>query len=66
MKDLMNLFIDGMVKGMQEEGAIYKGRIGNNIYFDIPKGSSIDDMSKLKRVSSGFKALDLQVKVKKV
>lgn len=59
--------VDGMVMGMESLGAKFKKIDPPFIYFDIPKGSEIDDDDKLKRAYDAMRCvLGLRLKIKRV
>ena len=65
MEDL--ILLKGTILGMENMGAKFVGSDGCYVYFDIPKGSEIDDNEKLKRVKQPFEELfGLGLKVRRV
>ena len=46
--------LKGMIIGMQMMGAEYVKTDGFDLFFNIPKGSEIDDDDKLKRAKEAF------------
>lgn len=57
----------GIIMGMESLGAKYRGMNPQFIYFDIPKGSPIDDDQKLKRAHQGCYGLTgLTIKIRRV
>ena len=55
MEDL--ILLKGTILGMENMGAKFVKNDGCFVYFDIPKGSEIDDNEKLKRAKQPFKEL---------
>lgn len=65
MDDLTTL--KGMILGMENMGAKFVKTDGFDVFFDIPKGSDIDDDDKLKRAKRVFtQALGLGLRVRRV
>jgi hypothetical protein len=59
--------LKGMILGMENMGAMFVKTDGFNLYFDIPKGSHIDDDDKLKRAKEAFtKMFGLGLKVRRI
>jgi hypothetical protein len=65
MSDLTTL--KGMILGMENLGAKFVKIDGFDVFFNIPKGSEIDDDAKLKRAKQGFKKMfGLGLKVRRL
>ena len=65
MKDLITL--KGMILGMESMGAKFVKTNGFDLFFDIPKGSDIDDDAKLKRAKQAFaKMFGVGLKVRRI
>jgi hypothetical protein len=59
--------LKGMISGMENMGAMFVKTDGFNLYFDIPKGSHIDDGDKLKRAKEAFTEMfGLGLKVRRI
>lgn len=65
MNDLTTL--KGMILGMENMGAKFIKNDGFYVFFNIPKGSDIDNDAKLKRAKQAFtKMFGLGLKVRRV
>jgi hypothetical protein len=65
MSDITTL--KGMILGMENMGAKFVKTDGFDVYFDIAKGSDIDDDEKLKRAKQAFtKMFGLGLKVRRL
>lgn len=59
--------LKGMILGMENMGAKFVKTDGFDVFFDIPKGSDIDDDAKLKRAKQAFtKMFGLGLKVRRL
>lgn len=57
----------GMFMAMEQMGAVLEGQDATYLYFNVKKGSDIDDEGKLKRAKEAFEKLcGLGLKIKKV
>lgn len=64
MEDL--ILLRGNILGMEKMGAKFVKMDDEFVFFDIPKGSEIDDTEKLKTMKRLFKeSFDLGLKVRK-
>ena len=61
------ILIKGMVKGMEDMGAIFVKVDNFDVYFNVNIGSEIDNESKLKRAKEAFmKLFGLGLKIRRV
>ena len=59
--------LQGMIKGMEDMGAKFVKTDGIDMFFDVPKGSYIDDAEKLKSAKEAFtKMFGLELRVRMV
>lgn len=59
--------VDGIVSGMEDSGAKFRKIEPPFIYFDIPKGSEIDNDDKLQIAYQAIKGvLGLRLKIKRI
>lgn len=66
MKERVNL-IKGMIKGFEDMGAKFIKADDFNLYFDVKKGSEIDDEENLKRAKGAFlSSFGFGLKIRKV
>ena len=56
-----DIIIDGMIKGMEELGAIFIRRTRSTIHFEIPEKTLTDNQ--IKRSESAFKKYGLLLKI---
>ena len=61
------LLIKGMIKGMEDMGATFVKSDYFDVYFNIKKGSEIDDDTKLKKAKDAFmKSFGLGLRVRRI
>ncbi len=64
---LMPYQIKGMILGIENMGGIFVKRVDDYLFFDIPKGSDIDDDEKIKKASDLMKDfIGYKMKIKRV